>query len=97
MKLAREINQKDLPYIASCFDNIELFVDAMELSPHEETDVRTTAATHGTQVAMNRCLKCWRTHSPSTATFGALLNMLLRLRKEQVADKVCKYLAEGPV
>ncbi len=36
----REIQQKDVSYLAACFDNVELYVDAFELTPGEQTDVR---------------------------------------------------------
>ena len=95
-KVESEVRQKDSPYVAACFDGIELYVNVLELSPHEEADVRTYAATHGTHVAMNKCLEYWRTHNQSTATFRTLLDMLLRLEKQEVASKVCKYLASRP-
>ena len=89
----REIQQHDLPYLASCFDDVEYYLDAMELASHEKTDVRRTVQTHGTQVGMNKCLDCWRGHNPSTSTIAALLDILFKLRKGAVASKVCEYWA----
>ena len=92
-KVESKVSRKHLPYVAACFDGIELYVNVLELSSHEEATVRTSAATHGTHVAMNKCLEYWRTRKQSTATFRTLLDMLLRLEKQEVASKVCKYLA----
>ena len=64
----------------------------MELTPSEKTDVKMAVLVHGTQVGMKRCLAFWREHHPSTATFSALLEILRRLRKEDIVAKVRTYL-----
>ncbi len=84
-----EIQQKDIPYLAAYFDNFELYVDAMELTPGEKTDVNRKPNTH---IAMIECLRLWKAKKPEQATFRTLLEMLVKLRKKEIAVKVCQYL-----
>ena len=84
-----EIQQKDIPVLAACFDNTELYVDMMELTLSEQNDVFKETNTH---VAMIKCLKIWKTKKRSQATIGALLDMLVKLKKGEVADQVCQCL-----
>ncbi len=85
----REIQQKDVPYLAAYFDNVEFYVDAMELSPGEQTDVHRKP---NTRVAMIECLNIWKRKNLSQATYGALLEMLVKLKKEAIADQICQYI-----
>ncbi len=84
-----EIQQKDVPFLALHFDNVELYVDVMELTPGEQTDVKKSADTHE---AMIKCLRLWKGKKHEQATFRTLLKMLVKLRKEEIAVKVCQYL-----
>ncbi len=88
-QVERKIQQKDIPYLASHFDNVELYVDAMELNRGEQNDVRKCADTHE---AMIKCLKIWKGKKLSEVTFRILLEMLVKLNKEEIASKVCQYL-----
>ena len=86
------IEQHDLPILAGYFDDVEYYLDAFELSPHEKTDVRRGVFTHGTPVGMNELLSFWRMHNPYSATFRALLDILRKLKKKQIADRILSYL-----
>ena len=88
-----ELQQRDLPILASYFDDVECYLDAMELSNPDKTDVRAAVRAHGTQVGMNKCLECWRQRNPSTATFGALVNILLELKKGAIAVEIYEYMS----
>ena len=87
-----EVEQKDLPVLASYFDVVEPFLDAMELAPHEKGDVRRAAQTDGVQGGISVCLECWRNHNPPAATFAALQDRLLRIGRLDIASRVIKYL-----
>lgn len=91
-KLDREIQQQDRPTIAGFFDNVELYLDALDLTDGERTDLRQAALQHGTQIGMIRCLECWYQHNPSAATFGSLISILLTLRRANIAMKINDYL-----
>ena len=86
-----EIEEVDTTILAGYFDDVEYYLNVLGLSPAEQTDIRTKAITNGTQVAMNYCLLLWRQHNPFSATLRTLLKMLLSLRKEEIAKKVCNY------
>ena len=88
-QINREIQQKDIPYLAAYFDIVELYVDAMELNPGEQNDVSKKANTHASMI---ECLKIWKKRKLSQATFRVLLEMLVKLKKEAIADQVCQYL-----
>ena len=88
-----KIQQRDLPILAGYFDDVECYLDAMELSNPDKTDVRRAVQAHGTQVGMNKCLDCWQQRNPSASTFGALLNILLELKKGAIAVKIYEYMS----
>ena len=87
-QINHEIPRTDVSYLAACFDNVELYVDAMELSPSEKSDVLLTRL-DSNHLAMIMCLNIWKRKKLSQATFRALLEMLIKLKKEAIADKVC--------
>ena len=84
-----QIQQTHIPYLAAFFDNVGFYVDVMELTPGEQTDVKGAEAN---QLAVIKCLKLWKGKNPARATFLTLLEMLVKLRKEEIADQICQYL-----
>ena len=86
-----EIEDRDTISIAKHFDNVEYYLSPLGLTPAEQTDVRDQFHRNGTQIAIHRCLCLWRTHNPYTATVRTLLEILLRLEKEEIASKVCDH------
>ena len=87
--LDSEIEEDEVTYLAAHFDDVMLYLKVLKLSSSEQADVKKIAHLHGNQVAMAECLSLWRKHNPSIATLGKLLNILLTLRKEEVAMKIC--------
>ena len=86
-----EIEENDTIILARYFDGVESYLYSFQLAPAEQTDVRNLGFREGTQIAMNHCLCLWRKHNPSTATVTALLEILLKLKKEKIASKVCDH------
>ena len=86
-----EIEEEDMIILAGYFDNIEFYLDKLRLTAAEQADVKFKKVTEGSQIAMNYCLSLWKRHNPSTATLKKLLEILLSLRKEEIASKVCNY------
>ena len=78
--------------LAACFDNTEDYVDKLQLNPGQQTDVRFQASVNGTQAGMKLALKYWRERNPYEATYRALVQILLSMKKGDVAVRVCKYL-----
>ena len=73
---------------------MESYLDKLGLTAGQQTDVKDLDFRRGTQIAMNKALKIWRQPNPLAATFRALLNILLSLKKGQVAMQVSKYIAD---
>ncbi len=93
-QLDQEIEQDDLAPLAMHFDNVELYLNPLKLTDNEQADVKRDAFVKGNQVAVITCLSIWRGHEPSEATFRALIKILLDLKKEKIATKICQYLKE---
>ncbi len=97
-QLGREIEQDDLAPVAMHFDNVELYLNPLKLTDNEQADVRReTYLSRSNQVAVINCLSIWRGHEPSEATFRALIRIVLDLRKEGIATKICQYLKDKVV
>ncbi len=94
-QIDREIQHEDVPILAAYFDDVDHYIDAMELSRSERSDVRLKGVVHSNHLAMIECLKIWKSKKPSQATFRALLDMLVKLKKGAIADQVCQYLKVG--
>ena len=96
VQLDREIPDNEVPVIAAYFDGVELYSQAMGLSAADQTTVRTTLLQYDAQTAMTKCLSIWkRLYSFKATTFRALLELLLRLNRTEVAAQVCQYLAQN--
>ncbi len=88
-----KVEEYDLPEVSACFDNTDDYLDKLELSSGQQTDVKTKAYVEGTQTGMKLALKYWVIKRPLQATFRALLLIILSLCKGDVAIAVCKYLS----
>ena len=85
-----EIEDSDMILLAGYFDNVEYYLHVLRLTPAEQVYIRKKVG-DGNQIAMKHCLLIWKQHNPSTATLRTLLEILLRLKKEEIALNVCKY------
>ncbi len=102
MKLSDEqlntaLKEPDLPEVSACFDNTDDYLEKLELSPGQKTDVSEVKAKtrlNHTQAGMKLALEYWRNKNQLQATFRALLLILLSLLKGDVAVQVCKYLSD---
>ncbi len=95
-QLDREIVQDDLAPVAMHFDDVELHLNPLKLTDNEKADLkREMYVSRSNQVAVINCLSIWMGHEPSGATFRALITILLDLRKEEIATKICQYLKDN--
>ena len=62
------------------------------LTPSQQADIKDLAFRRGTQIAVSEALRLWREPNPYTATYRALVEVLLDLGKGEVAVEVCTYL-----
>ena len=93
-QLATMIREEDINKIAGLFDEVETYLDKLRLLPAQQTDVNDIAYRHSTIQAMIKALKLWRQPDPYAATFQALVEILLDLRRGDVAVRVCQYITE---
>ena len=93
-QLNSEIGDSDIPYLAEYFDGVKIYASAMGLTPAQQADVNRLYCYEGTQVAMTECLILWKRHDPFAATHKALLELLLGLRKDKIANDICQHLTQ---
>ncbi len=93
-QLNSEIEDSDILYVAEYFDGVKIYSSAMGLTPAEQADVNRLYRNEGTQVAMTECLIIWKRHNPYAATYKAVLELLLGLRKDKIADDICQHLTQ---
>ncbi len=94
-QLNSEIKNSDFPHLAEYFDGVTIYSNALGLTPAKQADVNALCQREGTQAAMNTCLSFWNQHNPYAATYRALLQLLLELRKERIADEICQHLTHS--
>ena len=95
VQLDREIPDNEVPVIAAYFDSLELYSQAMGLSAADQSTVKTSLVQYDAQSAMAKCLSIWKQKNSFKATFRALLELLLRLNRTEVAAQVCQYLTQN--
>ena len=88
-----EIIKHDLNSLAECFDNVETYLDTLGLNAGLQTDIKDLAYRRNTKTAMVEALKLWHQPNPFAATVQALLEILLDLKRGDVAVKVCQCIA----
>ena len=93
-QLNSEIEVTDFPCLAENFDDVTIYSNAMGLTRAEQANVNVSCLREGTQAAMRKCLHFWKTHNPYEATYRTLLELLLKLRKERIADEICQHLTQ---
>ncbi len=92
-QLDTEIKETDMIILAAHFDNVDTYPVQLGLRPAEQSDIRIAQLVNGTQTAMDKALRLWRQHNPGAATYRALVMIVLRTGKVDVATEVCKFLA----
>ena len=93
-QLNSRIRNFNFSYLAIYFNDVELYSNAMGLAPAEQADVKRLYNSEGTRAAMMKCLKIWKEHNSSQATYRALLDITLSLGKGDTADKICRQLTQ---
>ncbi len=94
VELNKEIETREFIVLAAHFDCLEIFMEPLGLIPAQQADVRNRQFLNGTQVAIAECLSLWQRSNPSAATYRALVKLLLRMRKYDIASKVVKHCQE---
>ena len=93
-QLDAEITDYDLPILAACFGNYNDYLDRFGLNRADRMTLKSIEYREDFQAAMREALRYWRTPNSATATYRALLGIVLSLKKTKVAKDICKYIAE---
>ena len=88
------IREEDISKVAGLFNEVEIYLDKLGLLTAQQTDIKDIAYRHSTTQAMTKALRLWRQPDPYAATFQALLEILLDLRRGDVAVRVCQYITK---
>ncbi|XP_064400734.1 protein NLRC3-like isoform X2 [Halichondria panicea] len=91
-QLDTEIEDTDLIILADHFDNIETYSTLFELTNSKKQDIIDEKMRYNTQAAMSLAMKLWKRRNPAAATYRALVEIVLSLRKVDVATTVCEFL-----
>ncbi len=91
-QLDTEIEETDMIILADHFDHIGTST-LFGLNPSQQHDVIRENFQYDTQAAMFLAMKLWRRRNPAAATYRALVEIVLSLRKVDVATEVCEFLA----
>ena len=91
-QLDAQIEEKDIVLISPSFENADDYLEMLDLSPAEKTDVRNKP---NTEARVKCALITWRQRNPVAATFRSLLEIALSLSKGDVAVKICEYIRDN--
>ena len=90
-QLDKEIEDKDFHMLAGQFDTLFGLLEELDLNPADRTNVKRRVDQESIQSGVALALRLWQSVNPSAATFKALVNILLRLRKGNVTVQICNY------
>ncbi len=93
--LNNQIETKEFVILADYFDSVRKYPVALGLTASQQADVRLLQVSDDTQTAMMECLSLWQRSNGSAATYRALVKLLLRMRKYDIANKVFKHCQEN--
>ena len=93
-QLNTKIREEDIFDLAGCFDCVETYLNKLGLTAGQQTQVEELAERRDIQTAMTKALKFWRQPNPLSATYRTLLQILLDLKRGDVAVKICQYVKQ---
>ncbi len=93
-QLDTDIKETDMIVLADHFDNVETYPVQLGLTPAECQTVRSLSFQYDIKTAMDKALKLWRQHNPGATTYRALVTMLLKVGKEELAEYICQSAAK---
>jgi len=82
----------DLVLLADCFDSYVHYCDHLKLSSHEKADCRRVEYLHGSKLAMQKVLECWKKCNGCNAKYRALVDVCLDVRSGDVAKSICEHI-----
>ena len=92
-QLDTEIIIHDLHILAGCFDNYKDYLDKLRLTRAECADVKSVEYREGHQSAMREALRYWVSKNHGAATYRALLELTIQLKKVTAAKSLGEYIS----
>ena len=92
--LDSEIKERDFHTLGRYFDTLSGLLERLNLIPAEHADINRTADRDGIQAGVAHALRLWHRVDPSRATFRNLVEILVTLRRMDIANQVCKYIVK---
>ena len=89
-----KIREEDIIDLAGCFDSVLTYLDKLGLTAGQQTQVEDLAERRDILTAMTKALKFWRQPKPWLATYRTLLQILLDLKRGDVAERICLYIKQ---
>ena len=93
--LAVMLREEDIYELAGCFDCVDSYLSKLGLTAGQQTQVEELALRRDIQTAMMKALQFWCQPNPFRATYKALLEILLSLKRGDVAKRICQYIRDN--
>ncbi|XP_064400962.1 uncharacterized protein LOC135347051 isoform X4 [Halichondria panicea] len=70
-------------------------LDGLNLTPADLGDVTDVTRRYGNQAGVAHALRAWQRVNPSRATFRALVEIAIRLRRGDTATDICRFIVDN--
>ncbi len=70
-------------------------LDGLNLTPADRDGVTDVTRRYGNQAGVAHALRAWQRVNPSRATFKALVEIAIELRREDTATEMCRFIVEN--
>ena len=94
-QLDQEIPNSDIILVAEKFQATPNLLDRLNLTPADLGDVTDVRIRYGNQAGVAHALRVWQRVNPSRATFRALVEIAIGLRRGDTATDICKFIVEN--
>ena len=74
--------------------NQSSLLDGLNLTPANLDDVTDVTSRYGNQAGVAHALRVWRKVNPSRATFRALVEIAIELRRGDTATDICRFIVK---
>ena len=91
-QLDKELEDIDFYMLGVQFDTVFGLLEELGLNPADRANVKRRVDHESIQSGVALALRLWQSVNTSAATFRALVRILLRLRKGNVAVRICNYI-----
>ena len=91
-QLAIMIEDSDIIVLTPHFDNVKILCLSLGLDEADQQDVEDIVCQFDIKTGVGKALRLWQKANPGTATFRALVEVVLRMNDLTIAGDICDYL-----